>query len=437
MSATVLTVRELNRLTRQAIELHLPLCWVAGEISNLTRASSGHVYFTLRDADAQVRCVMFRSRAQLLPWRPENGQQVEAQALATLYEARGDFQLNVEALRRGGMGRLYEAFLRLKAMLEAEGLFAVERKRFLPVFPRTIGIVTSPQAAALQDILTTLARRAPHVSVVLYSARVQGEDAGAQIAAAIARASHRAECDLLIVARGGGSLEDLWAFNEEAVARAISTSGIPVISGVGHETDTTIADFVADQRAATPTAAAELATAGWFAAQEKLINLSRNLHATAWRMTETRLQRLDLLATRLIHPARRLQALDNQVAHLAARLAGALGRHLRRDVSRLGQAQLGLQGVRPNLAHLHTRLRLAEERLQAAGQRLLTQRCHRLDLLQTQLNALAPEAPLSRGYSIVRDAAGMVVRDSIQAPPGSRIEIQFASGQATARIEST
>ncbi len=253
----VLSVRELNLAAKQLIEGGLPLLWVRGEISNFVSAASGHWYFSLKDEAAQVRCVMFRHKSQYLDFKPANGMQVEVLALATLYEARGDFQLTLEKMRPAGLGALYEAFERLKAKLEGEGLFDAERKRDLPLLPKQIGIVTSLQAAALRDVLRTLANRMPSVPVLLYPVPVQGEGAGQKIAQAIRTASQRAECDVLIVCRGGGSIEDLWAFNEEVVARAIAASHIPVVSGVGHETDFTIADFVADLRAATPTAAAQ------------------------------------------------------------------------------------------------------------------------------------------------------------------------------------
>ena len=257
--APVIPVSLLNRMARERLESAFPLCWVAGEISNLTYAASGHVYFTLKDAQAQARCVMYRNRAQLLGWRLANGQRIEARVLATLYEARGDFQLNVENARQAGTGNLYEEFLRRKARLEAEGLFSPENKRALPAFPRRIGLITSPQAAALRDVLTTLRRRAPQLSVVLYPTPVQGAGAAQQIVEALRTAGARDECDLLIVCRGGGNLEDLWEFNDETLARAIRACPLPVISGVGHETDFTLADFAADCRAPTPTAAAELA----------------------------------------------------------------------------------------------------------------------------------------------------------------------------------
>ena len=249
-----LSVTRLNALARRTLEQRLPLLWVAGEISNYTRAPSGHCYFTLKDERAQVRCVMFRTRAQALDWRPANGAQVEVRALPSFYEARGEFQLTVEFMRRAGLGVLFERFARLKARLAAEGLFVAQRKRALPRFPARIGLVTSPAGAALRDVLITLRRRMPRIPIVLYPTPVQGEGAAAQIAAMLGLAGRRGECDVLILCRGGGSIEDLWSFNEEAVARAIVACPIPVVCGVGHETDFTIADFVADVRAATPTA---------------------------------------------------------------------------------------------------------------------------------------------------------------------------------------
>src|SRR5687767_12018938 len=227
----VISVSELNRMAREALERGLPLMWIAGDVSNCKRSDLGHCYFTLKDAQAQVDCVMFRNRLQLLGWTPRDGAQVEVRACATLYEARGKFQLTVEVMRRAGLGALYEAFERLKARLELEGLFDPARKRVPPRFPRTIGVVTSPQAAALRDVLTTLQRRSPGVPVIVYPTPVQGEGAGGRIADAVTKAGSRAECDVLIVCRGGGSIEDLWSYNDEALARAIAACPIPVISG--------------------------------------------------------------------------------------------------------------------------------------------------------------------------------------------------------------
>lgn len=412
MIPEILTVAELNRLARAALEREFPLLWVAGEVSNLTRAPSGHYYFTLKDAQAQVRCAMFRARAQTLAWRLENGQQVEARALVTLYEPRGDFQLNVESLRRAGLGRLYEAFLRLKEKLDKEGLFSDGRKRPLPRFPRRIGVVTSPRAAALRDVVAALTRRAAGIEVIVYPTLVQGTEAAAQIAAAIDTAGRRAECDLLLVVRGGGSLEDLWAFNEEIVARAIADCPIPVIAGVGHETDVTVADLAADRRAATPTAAAEIASAGWFEAAKETATLAGALAAAMHGALERRMQRVDLMARQLVHPAERLARTRQRLGHLATRLAAAGERRFQRQAARIAALQLRLARARPAIEARRTRV----ERLAAS------------------LAALNPQAALGRGYALVRDAEGRLVRSHRQLQTGDALAIRFAEGGAEALV---
>lgn len=412
-----LSVSELNRQARLLLERQFPLLRVAGEISNLTRAASGHVYFSLKDDQAQVRCVMFRSRAQLLPWRIENGQQVEVQALVTLYEARGDYQLNVEGMRRAGhgaMGKLYELFVKLREKLAAEGLFDEARKRALPRYPRRVGIVTSPQAAALQDVIAACARRAPHVELIVYPTLVQGADAPAALVAALETAYARNECDVLLVVRGGGSLEDLWAFNDEAVARALAAAPIPSIAGIGHETDTTIADFVADRRGATPTAAAELASAGWFEAGAELDALEDALWRILRTTLETRMQALDRLALRLVHPVRRLADGRQRLELLARRFQHAM--HGRID-----------RAAPDRLAH----------QLQQAIARQMSGRRDRVVRCTGALAALSPLATLQRGYSIVRGPHGEIVRDAARLAPGDSLQLRFAAGAATATVEST
>ena len=433
----VVSVSELNRQVRRTLEEGFPLLWVAGEISNLTRAASGHLYFSIKDEAAQARCVMFRSRAQSIPWKLENGQQVEARATVSLYEPRGEFQLGVETLRRAGLGRLFEAFTRLKSRLEAEGVFANERKRELPRFPRRIGIVSSPRAAALRDVLVALLRRAPNVDAILYPTLVQGDKAAAEIAEAIAVAGRRNECDLLLIVRGGGSIEDLWAFNEEVVARAILASSLPTICGVGHETDTTIADYVADLRAATPTAAAELATQGWHAAAREVAEAAGTLtRAMQYRMA-TRQQQLDHLSLRLIHPAQRLAQASNRLALLSSRLNASLARHLVRQRERVNRASLGLGRIAPRADKHHNRLGLLAQRLGTAVRHQQGQRRSRVDALSAALRHLDPEAILTRGYSIVRDAQGALVTDAAKLRPGQAINLRLASGQAEATILST
>ncbi len=430
----ILSVSTLNRLVRQTLERHFPLLWVTGEISNLRRPASGHLYFSLKDEGAQVTCVMFRNRAQLLPFRLEEGMRVEARALVTLYEARGDFQLNVEALRRAGIGALFEAFARLRGKLELEGLFAPERKKPLPRFARRVGIVTSLQAAALRDVLAALARRSPHLPVTIYPAPVQGEGAADKIAAALSAAGQRAECDVLIVARGGGSIEDLWPFNEEVVARAIAACPIPVVSGIGHETDTSIADLAADHRAATPTAAAELVSAGYAEMRQNLPTLAASLRAGARRGLEARMQRLDLLGRSLLHPGERLARLGAEAAHLGTRLASSLGLQMERSRSALLQLRARLQGVRPDLRHAHRELAGIGDGLRASMRaRLETQR-RAVDALATNLSHLSPHAVLARGYSIVRNGQDKIVRSSEQVAVGETLHVTFARGWANVQV---
>ena len=435
--ATVVSISELNRHASACLEKEFPLLWVAGEISNLTRATSGHVYFSLKDEAAQARCVMFRSRANSIPWRLENGQQVEAHALVSLYEPRGDFQLNIETLRRTGLGRLFEAFARLKARLGAEGLFAAERKRPLPRFPHRIGIISSPHAAALRDVLVTLKRRAPHLPVILYPAPVQGDSAADAIARAIATAGQRNECGLLLVVRGGGSIEDLWAFNEEVVVRAIAASPLPVISGVGHETDTTITDYVADLRAATPTAAAELATQGWYAAAAEIADLEAALSRAAQNRVDREQQELDHLSLRLVHPATRFAQARDRLALLGSRLNASLAQGLRRHRDRLNRAALSLGRTVPRTEIPSGNIRLLAQRLGTAIRDQQRKRLNTLDKLAAALAHLNPEATLARGFSIVRDASGKLVTDAAGLHAGQTISLYLARGSAEASILTT
>jgi len=413
--APVLTVSELNRRVRALLENQFEMLWVAGELSNVKRAASGHWYFCLKDPSAQIECAMFRARAQFLDFRPEDGLRVEVLARVTLYEARGNYQLAVEEIRKAGLGALYEAFEKLKAKLDGEGLFDAARKRPLPRFPRRIGIVTSPAAAALRDVLTTLARRAPMVPVVIYPAQVQGEGAGAQVARAIAAANARAECDVLIVCRGGGSLEDLWAFNEEVVARAIFASRLPVVSGVGHETDFSIADFVADLRAPTPTAAAVAASPDRAALLQQLAAERRRLARDLRRIVENGSQRLDGAARRLLTPAQR-------IAHDRERLA----QHARR-----------MKRALPDLAAARRDIARAARRLAAGASRNASERARRLAALAASLGHLDPTQVLARGYSIVRGADGHVRRSSAGLAAGDLLDVTFSEGGADATVRGT
>jgi exodeoxyribonuclease VII large subunit len=435
--APVISVAELNRLAKESLERALPAVWVAGEISNFKRYDSGHCYFTLKDEHAQVDCVLFRHRAQLLGWRPQDGGHVEVRAQPTLYEARGKFQLNVESMRRAGLGALYEAFEKLKLRLEREGMFDAARKRSLPRFPQRIGIVTSPQAAALRDVLTTLRRRMPRLPVIIYPTPVQGEGAGARVAAAIALAGARGECDVLILCRGGGSIEDLWAFNEEAVARAICACPVPVVCGVGHETDFTIADFAADVRAPTPTGAAELATPSREELGRTLMHVRDRLRRVGRRSLEDRMQRLDYLSRRVIHPGERVRIQQSELHHLASRLRGAARRELDAAGWRFREAGLGLRGAVPDVAmFIRARDDLAR-RLRDGAIRVLDSRSAVLTRVEAHLRHLDPRQVLERGYSITEMADGTIVRDAARLATGQDVRITLSRGWADARVKRT
>jgi len=432
----VITVTELNREVRNLLEGSFPVLWVAGEISNFKRYDSGHCYFSLKDGGAQVRCVMFRNRAALIDFAPREGMQVEARAVVSLYEARGDFQLTIEALRPAGLGALFEAFEKLKKKLEAEGLFAAQRKRALPKMPRAIGIVTSPAAAALRDMVTTLARRMPGIPVVLYPTAVQGVDAGAQIAAAIRKAGARSEVDVLIVGRGGGSLEDLWAFNEEVVARAIADSPIPVVSGVGHETDFTIADFVADVRAATPTAAAELVSPNreeWLA---RLAQMRFRLRAMLERLLQQRMQRLDQLARRLQHPVEKLARQRDRLTMLGLRLERAPLRLLEARQHRLVRIGMRIEHLRPQLDARRERVQDRFARLGRGVTQLFARRRQQLDVLVARLGACNPQAPLEKGYALVTRVDGALVRHARDLSAGDRLNVRFADDLVQVAVDA-
>ena len=436
-SSPVISVTELNRTIRLTLEQSFPLTWIAGEISNFVRAASGHWYFSLKDANSQVRCVMFRSKSQYLDWQPENGAQVEIRALVTLYEARGDFQLNVETLRRSGVGALYEAYARLKARLEQEGLFEVARKKPLPAFPSQIGIITSLQAAALKDVLTTLRRRMPSIPVILYPTPVQGEGAAQKIVACIHAATARAECDVLILCRGGGSIEDLWQFNEEIVARAIAACAIPIVCGIGHETDFTIADFVADQRAATPTAAAELVSPHRENLLARLSQLHAGLLRAVTRNQEQRGQQLDYLARRLQHPGARLQNQLQHLGHLTQRYTQAWHRSQDKRMGRVRELSQRLLANRPDLPRRNARLEELSQRLVLATQRRMESRATQLAGVQMHLVHLNPQSVFERGYSMVENAQGKIVSDSTSVAVDSPLKITFAKGWAAVIATAT
>ena len=394
-----------------ALQSRLGAITVSGEISGFNRAASGHCYFNLKDSDgapALLRCAMFRRAAQMLEFKPGDGQQVELRGRITVYEARGELQCVVEAMRPLGAGSLYELFLRLKAKLEAQGLFAAARKRELPAHPRTLGVITSTNAAALRDVLTTLARRAPQVAVIVYPCAVQGAQAGADIARAIELANARAEVDTLIICRGGGSLEDLWAFNDELVIRAIAASALPTLSGVGHETDVTLTDLAADVRAATPTAAAELAAPEQAPLLHQLTNIERALSQRQRLLLDSVAQRLDGLASRLTLAAQSLQGHRQRLAMLTQRAQAAIAARLQ-----LMNQQL------PYAVQRWARATQSDGMARDAALQLLAHRHAQLD----------PQRVLARGYALLQTSASELVVAPQQVVAGERLRVSLAGGQ--------
>jgi exodeoxyribonuclease VII large subunit len=434
----VYTVSRLNREARGLVESRLGTLWIEGEVSNFSRPASGHWYFSLKDAGAQVRCAMFRARNALAGPPPRDGTQVLLRARVSLYEPRGDFQLIVDHLEPAGEGALRRRFEELKRRLAAEGLFDAARKRPVPSLPRAVGVVTSPTGAALRDILHVLRRRFPAVPVVLYPVPVQGEAAAPRIAEAIATASARAEVDVLIVGRGGGSLEDLWPFNEEAVVRAIVAASMPVVSAVGHEVDVTLADFAADLRAPTPSAAAELVVpdaAEWLRAladQARRLAGAWGRQAARWRedivWTRRRLEQLHP-AVRLEREAQRLDELDGRL-RATLRLALATRAH---DLAALREA-LGALSPAARVAELRRRADVLAARLAPAARAALERQRSRLGASGRALHAVSPLATLERGYAIVTREDGRVLTAASGVSPGETVEARLARGRIAARV---
>lgn len=434
-----LSVSELNRQVRQLLEQGFPLLTIEGEISNFVSPSSGHWYFTLKDESAQVRCALFKNRNRFLSYRPKNGDHVRLRAKVSLYEGRGEFQLIGDYLEEAGAGALQAAFEALKARLASEGLFDPASKQPLPTLPRHIGVVTSPTGAAIRDILSVLKRRFPAIPVSIYPAAVQGEEAPKQLAAAIEFANRDRRCDVLIVGRGGGSLEDLWAFNDETLARAIFNSRIPIVSAVGHETDFSIADFVADLRAPTPSAAAEQLSPDRDSLMAQLVYYEQALSRQLRRQIELRRLRLESLGKRLRHPGQRLQEQAQRLDELELRLRQRIGQLLTQK--RQQQAHLDSRRLLQSPAR---RLDLLAQQLQQAGLRLRQGMERRLQTdrlrLSTQANALhavSPLATLQRGYAIVSDSDGRVIRDASSQQPGDRLQARLARGILFCTVDST
>lgn len=436
----VWTPTALARLVHDLLEDALPPLWIEGEISNLSRPASGHLYFTLKDAAAQIRCAMFRPRSSSLRFRPGDGMRVLARARVSLYEARGDFQLIVESLEEAGTGALQRQFEELKARLGAEGLFDAAAKRALPRLPRRIGVITSPSGAAVRDVLSVLRRRYPLVEVDILPVPVQGKEAPPAIVAMLAAASRARRHDVLLLTRGGGSLEDLWAFNDEAVARAIRASAIAVVSAVGHETDFTIADFAADLRAPTPSAAAELLVPDRNDLARTLGHQRRRLDQLWQRRFDMRSQRLDHLLARLNsqRPQARLAHGEQRLHQLHARLVRSARHALERRHERLAnlQRRLHLREPATLLAQRHERLHLLARRLRGAQAQQLERAMARLGQLARALHAVSPLATLERGYAILLDGdSGRLVHSIAQATPGQRLRARLADGELPLRVE--
>jgi len=428
----VYTVGQLNREARLLLESGLPALWITGEISNFSRPASGHIYLTLKDETAQVRCAFFRGAQRGLRFNPENGQQVLARARVGLYEPRGEFQLILEHLEPAGDGLLLRRLEELKKRLAAEGLFDAGRKRPLPTLPRTVGVVTSRTGAALRDILQILHRRFPATRVVIHPVAVQGEKAKHEIVAALQTAGARAECDVLIVGRGGGSLEDLWAFNEEIVARAIRACPIPVISAVGHETDFTLADFAADVRAPTPSGAAELAVPDWREWLARLVRAERDCSAAIRDHLDGLASRCRTLEARLarIHPGFVLDQHRQRADELAARITQATRRLLALRRLQARHALQRLQSATPRLALQHCTARLARSglQLQAIGRDFGARERQRFALAAASLHAYSPLRTLERGYAIVTAEDGSIVRSAHHLKTGQQVSTRLGDG---------
>lgn len=433
----ILSVSQLNRRAKQLLETHLPLLWVEGELSNVSQPSSGHWYFTLKDEQAQVRCAMFRNRNMLVRFKPQQGQQVLLRARVSLYEGRGDYQLIAEHMEEAGAGALQRAYEELKQKLAAEGLFSDDLKQPLPSLPRHIGVITSPTGAAIRDILHVLARRFPAIPVTVLPVAVQGKEAAPQIVKAIQLANSADLFDVLILARGGGSLEDLWPFNEEIVARAIHASKLPIVSAVGHEVDFTIADFVADLRAPTPSVAAELITPDSEDWLETFIGYEVMLEDAINRRLSHARQKLEWLRSRLRHPGERLQQQAQRLDSLEIRLRQSITQQLQRKNNQLQTLVLRQKHLHPGqrLLQINRQLTQTFKQLYALMQLQLQKRKQHLGETVRVLQTVSPLKTLERGYAITTDKTGAVIRSSESVNSGDIIQTRLAHGELSCRVE--
>ncbi|SUA52232.1 Exodeoxyribonuclease 7 large subunit [Oligella ureolytica] len=454
----ILSVTELSRLISHTLDYQIPMFRVAGEISQFTKASSGHYYFSIKDDLSAMSAVMFRGRTANLDFQPKQGDMVELKGKLSLFAARGSLQIQVDEMRRAGMGTLFEQYLRILDKLKQEGLFDAERKLAIPPYPRRVGIITSLQAAALQDVLTTLRRRAPQFSVTVYPSLVQGADAADELMRALAQAELRQEVDVILLVRGGGSLEDLWCFNDERLARLIATSSIPIVSGVGHETDTTIADHVADLRAATPTAAAELITKAAYALPATLSEFTQRIHRVMSQVRSDSYARFSDIMPRLHHRIERLlldksmrfdelksrlvapQRLFDQYEERRLQLQLALLRNWQglctNKITQLEQLTLRLKAKKPNIEAERERLLQWQERLNRSIRQQLS--AHQQAFIQHKqlLHTVNPKQVLQRGFSIVYDAEGQVIQAVTQLDVGQELQLEFANGRAAVYVKS-
>lgn len=433
----IYSVSALNRLAKAVLEETFSLIWVEGEISNLACPSSGHMYFSLKDETAQVRCALFKQRSRGLSFTPENGMLVRVQARVSLYEGRGEFQLIVEKIEEAGNGALQRAFDALKKKLLAEGLFDSAHKKSLPKLPTCIGVVTSPTGAAIRDIISVLKRRFPSIPIIIYPTAVQGNEAPTQIVQAIRKANKRADCDVLIVGRGGGSLEDLWSFNEEIVARAIFDSTIPIVSAVGHEIDTTIADYVADQRAATPTAAAELVSPDRQEWQHKVDQYASRLQQN-WR---TFLNHANLnvmhLRKRLKHPGQIIRERTQHCDHLEQRLLSSWQTIIHRSIQSLNHIKARLQQQNPSytLKSQQILCQTLSDRFHTSIQHLICNKQLQLENTSRALNAVSPLNTLGRGYAIATQQNN-IVKSVQRLKIGDQIRIRLSDGQLDCSVNT-
>lgn len=436
----IFTISRLNSEVRAVLEGSFPLVWVEGEISNIASPRSGHLYFSLKDAHAQVRCALFRPKRQLLRFEPSNGAQVLARARIGFYEPRGDFQLIIEHLEPAGAGSAQREFEALKQRLQSEGLFDNERKQPLPAFPQRLGVVTSPSGAAIRDVIKVLRRRAPHIPVTIFPAQVQGKGAAEELLQALEIALQRADCDVLLLTRGGGSVEDLAAFNDERLARAVAAAGIPIVSAVGHEIDFTITDFVADRRAPTPSAAAELISPDAAALLQTIDKLSQRIKSGMRRRLQAEHQHLGRVGGRLQRaaPASRLRQQQQRLDSLDLRLLRSIRTILAERRRAIGSQVRHLQAHSParRLAQLRQRLAGLPERLQQAWDHEHRRRMEHLAAAGRQLNAVSPLATMQRGYAVLRRPAdGRVITQVTQVAQGDRIEARLADGRLDLNVE--